>query len=76
MQGVIVTFLGGLIGVLLGSLLIWSQLAFEWLKISANLAYPVAYQWINVLIVLGTITVLGIIASKISSSRINKSLLA
>lgn len=76
MQGVMVTFLGGLIGVLLGSLLIWSQLAFEWLKISANLAYPVAYQWINVLIVLGTITVLGIIASKISSSRINKSLLA
>lgn len=76
MQGVIVTFLGGLIGVLLGSLLIWSQLAFAWLKISANLAYPVAYQWINVLIVLGTITVLGIIASKISSSRINKSLLA
>jgi len=76
MQGVIVTFSGGLIGVLLGSLLIWSQLAFAWLKISANLAYPVAYQWINVLIVLGTITVLGIIASKISSSRINKSLLA
>ncbi len=75
MQGVIVTFLGGLIGVLLGSLLIWSQLAFEWLKISANLAYPVAYQWINVLIVLGTITILGIIASKIASSRINKSLL-
>lgn len=75
MQGVIVTFLGGLIGVLLGSLLIWSQLAFAWLKISANLAYPVAYQWINVLIVLGTITVLGIIASKISSSRINKNLL-
>lgn len=75
-QGVMVTFLGGFIGVLIGSLLIWSQLAFEWLKISANLAYPVAYQWVNVFIVLGTITVLGIIASKIASSRINKGLLA
>ena len=75
-QGVIVTFLGGLIGVLLGSILIWSQLLFEWLKITADLAYPVEYQWINVLIVLATISILGIIASKIASSRINKSLLA
>tara|TARA_R110002050_G_scaffold16719_1_gene50430 strand:+ start:70816 stop:72018 length:1203 start_codon:yes stop_codon:yes gene_type:complete len=75
-QGVIVTFLGGLIGVLLGSLLIWSQLLFEWLKISADLAYPVEYQWLNVFIVLATITVLGIIASKIASSRINRDLLS
>ena len=75
-QGVIVTFLGGLIGVLLGSLLIWSQLLFEWLKISADLAYPVEYQWLNVFIVLATITVLGIIASKIASSRINRELLS
>ncbi len=75
-QGVIVTFMGGLIGVLLGSLLIWSQLLFEWLKITPELAYPVAYQWINIFIVLGTITVLGIIASKIASSRIKKELLS
>ncbi|MBU2995856.1 FtsX-like permease family protein [Cellulophaga baltica] len=75
-QGVIVTFLGGFIGVLIGSLLIWSQLAFEWLKITPELAYPVAYQWINIVIVLATITILGIIASKIASSRINKKLLA
>lgn len=75
-QGVIVTFLGGLIGVVLGSILIWSQLLFEWLKITADLAYPVEYQWINVFIVLATIAVLGIIASKIASSRINKELLA
>lgn len=74
-QGVIVTFFGGLIGVLLGSILIWSQIIFEWLKISADLAYPVEYQWINVVIVLATISVLGVIASKIASSRINKSLL-
>ena len=75
-QGIIVTFMGGLMGVFIGSLLIWSQLLFEWLKISSDLAYPVAYQWINVLIVLSTITVLGVIASKIASSRINKALLA
>lgn len=75
-QGVLVTGVGGFIGVLLGSLLIWSQLAFGWLRITPSLAYPVEYQVINVGIVLGTILVLGIIASKIASSRINKKLVA
>lgn len=75
-QGILVTGIGGLIGVLLGSLLIWSQLAFGWLKITPSLPYPVEYQVINVGIVLGTILVLGIIASKIASSRINKKLVS
>ncbi len=74
-QGVIVTSLGGLIGVLLGSLLIWSQLVFGWLLITPSLAYPVEYKLLNVLIVLATIVVLGIIASKIASSRISKKLI-
>lgn len=73
-QGILVTGLGGLIGVLLGSVLIWSQLALGWLKITPTLAYPVEYQIINVGIVLCTIMVLGIIASAIASSSINQKL--
>lgn len=75
-QGVIVTTAGGFIGVLLGSLLIWSQLFFGWLKITPSLAYPVEYNLMNVLVVLATIMVLGIIASKIASSRITKKLVS
>ncbi len=75
LQGVIVTLLGGVIGILLGSLLIGSQLAFGWLKITPSLAYPVEFRWLNVLIVLLTIAVLGLIAARIGSSRINKRLL-
>ena len=75
-QGIIVTGMGGIIGLLLGSLLIWSQLAFGWLKITPSLAYPVEYRSINVLVVLATIFVLGIIASKIASSRVSRKLLA
>ncbi len=75
-QGVLVTSLGGIIGVLLGSLLIWSQLAFGWLRITPSLAYPVEFRLMNVLLVLVTIVVLGIIASKIASSRINKKLIS
>ncbi|MGB6153332.1 MAG: FtsX-like permease family protein [Pricia sp.] len=76
MQGILVTTTGGLIGVTLASLLIWSQLVFGWLKITPSLAYPVEYQLINVVIVLATIIVLGVIASKIASSRITKKLIA
>ncbi|MCM4150305.1 ABC transporter permease [Arenibacter sp. N53] len=75
-QGILVTGLGGLIGVFLGSLLIWSQLVFGWLKITPSLSYPVEYSLINVIVVLATIIVLGIIASLIASSRINKKLIA
>lgn len=74
-QGILVTGLGGLFGIILGSLLIWSQELFGWLRITPSLAYPVEYKFINVIIVLATILVLGIIASKIASSRINKKLI-
>jgi lipoprotein-releasing system permease protein len=75
-QGVLVTGLGGCIGVLLGCLLIWSQLAIGWLKITPTLPYPVKFEIINILIVLATIIILGIIASKIASSRINAKLIS
>jgi len=75
MQGILVTGLGGLIGVILACLIVWSQIAFSWLKITATLAYPVKFEFINILIVFGTIFVLGIIASKIASSRITKKLI-
>ncbi len=74
-QGVLVTSVGGCIGVLMASLLVWSQLTFGWLKITPSLAYPVEYKLLNVGIVLSTIVILGIIASKIASSRINKKLI-
>jgi lipoprotein-releasing system permease protein len=75
-QGMIVTSVGGLVGVFLGSLLIASQQLFGWLKITPSLAYPVEFLPINILIVLGTIILLGLIASKIASSRINAKLIS
>lgn len=74
-QGLLVTSLGGFIGVLIGSLLIASQLAFSWLKITPSLAYPVEYNIMNVFLVLATIVVLGFVSSKIASSRITKKLI-
>jgi lipoprotein-releasing system permease protein len=74
-QGFLTTTLGGLVGILIGALLIWSQILLGWLKISDVLAYPVAFKLGNVFLVLATIMVLGFIAAIIASSRINKRLL-
>ena len=75
LQGILVTTIGGLLGILLASLLVWSQLQFQWIRLTPSLAYPVEFQFANVLIVFATIFVLGSIASKIASARINKALL-
>jgi len=75
-QGVIVTGMGGLVGVLLASLLIISQKLFGWLKITPSLPYPVEYLPINIFIVLGTILLLGLLASRIASSRVSRKLIA
>lgn len=71
-QGFLLTFLGMIIGLSLGILLVFLQKQFGLFMITQNLPYPVEFQFSNLLIVVVTITVLGFIASKIASSRINK----
>jgi lipoprotein-releasing system permease protein len=75
LQGVVVSLLGGLIGIGVASLLIGSQMVFGWLRISASLAYPVTFEWFNVGLVLGTISVLGVLASWVASLRVNEKLI-
>lgn len=75
LQGTLMTTLGGLFGVLLGVLSVWGQLKFEFINITPSLPYPVKLEVINIVLVLVTITFLGIIASKIASSRVKEKLL-
>lgn len=75
LQGVLITFVGGVVGVILGLVLIGSQLLFGWLLITPSLPYPVALSWENLAVVLFTIILLGIVASKIAGSRIRQGLL-
>lgn len=76
LQGTLMTVLGGLLGILLGILTVLAQLKFEFIAITSTLAYPVKLELINFVIVFVTISVLGIIASKIASSRVREKLLA
>jgi len=72
LQGLILTFLGGFIGVVLGIIIVLIQQRYELLKITADLGYPVKITFNNILLVCVTILVLGFIASYIAASRVNK----
>lgn len=74
LQGTILTFLGGVIGLVFGIIIILIQQKYNVIMITENLPYPVAFSFKNIAIVLVTILTLGFIASWIASSRVSKSL--
>lgn len=78
LQGSLMTILGGIIGVVLGFILVLNQLyGPDTLKvmITPTLPYPIVIKFWNIVIVLLTISTLGIVASKIASVRISKQLI-
>lgn len=76
LQGALMTFLGGLLGIIIGVVIVMLQLEFGLIYITNTLPYPVKMEFLNVLIVFVTINVLGIIASKIASSRVREKLVS
>lgn len=74
-QGTLMTLFGGLVGLLLGFIVVILQKTFSLVMITSTLAYPVTLKFENLIIVFLTITVLGIISSKIASVRITKTLI-
>ncbi len=75
LQGTLMTVIGGLLGIFLGIIAVLAQLKFEFVSITSTLPYPVKLKLINIVVVFVTISVLGIIASKIASSRVREKLL-
>lgn len=73
-QGVFMTILGGSIGLLCSLALVYLQLEYDLVMITPSLPYPVAVTIENVVIVMLTITSLGMIASWIAASRSKKAL--
>jgi lipoprotein-releasing system permease protein len=76
LQGSLMTLIGGSIGLLLGLILLLLQKMFSLVMITSSLPYPVTIKATNFVIVFFTISILGIIASKIASARISKQLIA
>lgn len=73
LQGFLLTIVGMIVGVAIGVLLVLIQQRYELFMITESLAYPVEFRWMNLLVVIFTISILGFIASKVASSRISKS---
>jgi len=75
LQGALMTFFAGLLGLTLGLLLVFLQDQFSLVMITSSLPYPVKVEWQNLFIVFITINILGLFASKIAASRVNEGLL-
>lgn len=75
LQGSLMTLIGGSVGLLIGFVVIWLQEIFSIVMITSSLPYPVTIKTVNFIIVFSTISILGIIASKIASARISKQLI-
>lgn len=74
-QGVLLSFFGGVMGVILGCILVVVQQQTNFIMVSESLPYPVVFNFFNLFVVLVTIVLLGFAASLIASSRVSKTLL-
>jgi lipoprotein-releasing system permease protein len=75
LQGSLLTTISGLIGVGIGLIVVFLQQQFSLIMLTPDLPYPVSLNIINVIIVLVTIIVLGVVASRLASQRITKGLI-
>ncbi|RDI05338.1 ABC transporter permease [Flavobacterium sp. AG291] len=74
-QGIFITTLGATFGMLLGAGVIFVQKQFSLLMITNTMAYPVEFSVMNIVIVLLTIFILGVFASRIAAARVSKKLM-
>lgn len=74
-QGIFITTLGVLIGLAISVSVVLAQQHFSLLMLTNTLAYPVKFTMVNILIVIATIYILGILASWLAANRVNKKLL-
>ena len=74
-QAIIIPFFGLTIGVSLAIAIILLQQQDSFIMITPTMPYPVIFEWQNMVIVIMTILILGIVSSWIASGTVNKKLL-
>lgn len=74
--GLLISFIGGGSGIIMGVLLVLAQKSFGIIRFGGNIAmpYPVDLKILNIAIVGLTISVIGYLASKISVMQLNRKL--
>lgn len=72
LQGALLTFIGGVIGLAIGIIVIMLQFQYGFVMITESLPYPVELKTDNIIVVFITIMLLGLVASYIGSTRVSK----
>ncbi len=75
LQGTLMTIIGGSLGLILGIIIVILQQQFNLIYLLPSVPYPMEFKLLNILVVFLTISVLGILASRVATARINKNLL-
>ncbi len=70
LTGMIITFTGMIIGLVLGSLLVFLQKKYGLVKVNEMFAFPVEFNPINYILVIATLLVFGGLVSYITSRKI------
>ena len=73
-QGWIISLSGCVAGLAIGSILLILQSNFSLFMITPSLAYPVSIEIVNYIIVFGTVSILGFVASLVVSFYVRKSI--
>lgn len=78
-QGCIISFIGAILGVLLGIFIAFAQIKWKLLVINPQsespIPYPIAIEVTDVFVVFFTIVTLGVIASWVGSNRVSEKLI-
>ena len=72
LQGLLMTFFGGSIGILIGFIVVFLQQQFNLIFIAETIPYPVNLNWNNATISFLTILTLGLFASFLASVSVRK----
>lgn len=71
-QGILLSTISGTLGIIAGISIVWIQQQYQLIMITPTMAYPINFEWINILIVFATTTLFGFLASKFASGVISK----
>lgn len=74
-QGIFITTIGIVAGLIISVGVVLAQENYSLFMLTNTLAYPVQFNFLNIIIVLATIYTLGILASWLAAARVNRKLL-
>ncbi|SHH91384.1 ABC transporter permease [Wenyingzhuangia marina] len=70
--GFLLNILGMFVGLIIGVIIVHTQLHYDLIMMTPSIAYPIAFEWENIWVVCVTIILLGALASLLASGRISE----